>query len=49
MANVEYIRGPRPGQRQRVLKKILRLLEQPLKRKIWKILEAKPRQTQRGF
>jgi hypothetical protein len=33
--NVENIKGPRPGLRQRGLKKRLRLLEQSLDDKIW--------------
>jgi hypothetical protein len=39
---VENIRGHRPGQRQRGLKKRLRMLdlEQSLNGKMWKILEA---------
>jgi hypothetical protein len=40
--NVENIRGHRPGQGQRGLKKRLRLLEQSLDDKIWQMLEARP-------
>jgi hypothetical protein len=47
--NVENYRGHRPGQRYRGIKKRLRLLEQSLNGKTWKILEARPGHRQRGL